>query len=81
MPWRPAPCGRSAPIANRTILAARAGMDLLLCSQRSVPEGESALNSLENGYLRGSLNRAAFKAADARILALRATLPRPAAAG
>ena len=69
---------RSGPIADRAILAARAGMDLLLCSHRNVSEGEQALNSLESGYLYGSLNRAAFMAAVDRIMALRATLqPRP----
>jgi beta-N-acetylhexosaminidase len=65
---------RFGPIANRATLAASAGMDLLLCSQRDVPEGQRAMTSLERGYLRGSLNRAAFRAADERIMALRATL-------
>ncbi len=65
---------RFGPIANRATLAAGAGMDLLLCSQRNVPEGQRAMNSLERGYLRGTLNRAAFRAADERIMALRATL-------
>ena len=73
---------RFGPIADRATLAARAGMDLLLCSQRTVSEGERALNSLEIGYLHGTLNRAAFMAADDRIMALRATLqPRPGPAG
>lgn len=62
-------------IAKRATLAARAGMDLLLCAQGNVSEGESAMNSLESSYLDGSLNSAAFKAADDRILSLRATLP------
>ena len=66
---------RFGPIADRATLAARAGMDLLLCSQRTVAEGERALNSLENGYRHGTLNRAAFRTADNRIMALRATLP------
>ena len=65
---------RFGPIATRAALAARAGMDLLLCSQRNVSEGERALSALESGYLRGALNRAAFMAADDRIMALRATL-------
>jgi beta-N-acetylhexosaminidase len=65
---------RFGPIANRATLAAQAGMDLLLCSQRNVSEGERALSALESGYLRGALNRAAFMAADDRIMALRATL-------
>jgi beta-N-acetylhexosaminidase len=65
---------RFGPIANRATLAARAGMDLLLCSQRNVSEGERALNALESGYLHGTLSRAAFMAADDRIMALRASL-------
>ncbi len=62
-------------IANRATLAARAGMDLLLCSEGNVSEGESAMSSLETGYRSGALDSAAFKAADERILALRASLP------
>jgi beta-N-acetylhexosaminidase len=65
---------RFGPIATRATLAARAGMDLLLCSQRHVSEGERALNSLASGYRHGTLNRAAFLAADSRIMALRASL-------
>ena len=73
---------RFGPIANRAALAARAGMDLLLCSQRNVSEGEHALSALESGYLHGTLSRAAFMAADDRIMALRATLQsRPGPAG
>lgn len=73
---------RFGPIAHRATLAARAGIDLLLCSQRNVSEGERALNSLESGYLHGTLNHAAFMAADDRIMALRATLQsRPGPAG
>jgi beta-N-acetylhexosaminidase len=62
-------------IANRATLAARAGMDLLLCSEGNVSEGESAMSSLETGYRSGALDSAAFKAADERLLALRASLP------
>lgn len=60
--------------ANRTTLAAKAGMDLILCGARNVTEGSIALNALQGGYQNGSLNAAVFKAAVARILALRATL-------
>ena len=67
--------GPFGSIANRATLAARAGMDLLLCAPGNVSQGESVMNSLESSYLHGSLNNAAFKAADERILALRATLP------
>jgi beta-N-acetylhexosaminidase len=62
------------PISHRATLAARAGMDLLLCSGQSVSEGTSALNSIEFDYNHHSLNATAFKAAVARIIALRAAL-------
>jgi beta-N-acetylhexosaminidase len=61
-------------IASRAALAAKAGMDLLLCSQGKVAEGESAMNSLQHAYARGSLDSSAFKAADGRIMALRSWL-------
>ncbi len=60
---------------HRAVLAAGAGMDLVLCSEGSVGEGESAIDGLENGYLHGALNKTAFTAAVGRILALRASLP------
>jgi beta-N-acetylhexosaminidase len=60
---------------HRAVLAARAGMDLVLCSDGHVGEGESAIDGVENGYLDGALNKTAFTAAVARILALRAGLP------
>ncbi len=69
--------GPFGSIAHRAYLAAKAGMDLLLCSQGSYSEGLSALNSISFDYTHHSLNATAFKAAVARILALRATLPRP----
>jgi beta-N-acetylhexosaminidase len=73
---------RFGPVANRAAQAARAGMDLLLCAQRNVSEGESAMKALASGYLHGSLNRATFKAADERIMTLRAALRgQPGAAG
>ena len=60
---------------NRAFLAAGAGMDLILCSGQTPLQGEAALASLENGYSRRTLNQTAFRAAVARILALRASLP------
>jgi beta-N-acetylhexosaminidase len=60
---------------NRALLAAGAGMDLILCSGQTPSQGEAALASLENGYRNRTLNQAAFRAAVARILALRAGLP------
>jgi beta-N-acetylhexosaminidase len=62
---------------HRAVLAAQAGMDLLLCSQGQVAEGESAMNSLQNAYSRGALGASTFKAAVARVLALREWLARP----
>jgi beta-N-acetylhexosaminidase len=60
---------------NRAELAATAGMDLVLCSEGHVGEGESAIDGLERGYLNGTLNRTAFTAAVTRVLVLRAGLP------
>jgi beta-N-acetylhexosaminidase len=61
-------------IARRSTLAARAGMDLLLCAEGQPSEGVSAMNSLSYDYAHKSLNQSAFKAAVERILALRASL-------
>jgi len=60
---------------NRAWLAAGAGMDLILCASGSPSQGQAAMSGLEHGYLNGTLNHAAFQAAVARILALRASLP------
>ncbi len=60
---------------HRAVLAAGAGMDLILCAEGSVAQGEGATDGLENGYLDGILSKPAFSAAVARILALRAGLP------
>jgi beta-N-acetylhexosaminidase len=60
---------------NRAWLAAGAGMDLILCSSGSTSQGQAAMSGLENGYNNGTLNHAAFAAAVARILTLRASLP------
>ncbi len=59
---------------NRSLLAAEAGMDLILCSAQNVSEGEQAAAGLENGYRDGALARPAFLAALNRVLALRASL-------
>ncbi|HWF82020.1 MAG TPA: glycoside hydrolase family 3 N-terminal domain-containing protein [Streptosporangiaceae bacterium] len=60
--------------AHRSTLAARAGMDLLLDADGSYRQGLTSLNSLEFDYVHHWLNAAAFKAAVARVLALRASL-------
>jgi beta-N-acetylhexosaminidase len=62
-------------IAHRASLAARAGMDLLLCASLNVGEGSTALRTLSSDYAHGSAAyRAAFKAAAERVIALRKTL-------
>ena len=60
--------------ANRSVLAAGAGMDLLLCSEQQVAQGSAARNALQAAYLGGRLNQAAFKAAVQRIITLRTSL-------
>ena len=66
---------RFGGIGQRSQLAALAGLDLLLCSDHRVAEGEQALAGLAAGYRSGQLSRASARAAVARILALRGTLP------
>ncbi len=63
-------------IQDRARLAAQAGMDLLLCSGQTQGEGTACLAGLEKGYQDGVLGKTAFKAADVRVLTLRAGLPR-----
>jgi beta-N-acetylhexosaminidase len=63
------------PIAHRALLAAQAGMDLILCSAQSLTEGTECVSGLEGGYGSGALPKAGFEAAAARVLALRAGLP------
>jgi beta-N-acetylhexosaminidase len=62
-------------IGPRSRLAALAGMDLLLCSNHRVAEGQQALAGLAAGYATGQVSLASGRAAVARILALRAGLP------
>jgi len=62
-------------IGNRARLAARAGMDLLLCAAQTVGEGVHALDELQSDYADGKLSGPVFRASVSRILALRATLP------
>jgi beta-N-acetylhexosaminidase len=59
---------------DRALLAAEAGMDLILASEQNVSEGEQAAAGLESGYRDGQLPKAAFIAAMDRVLALRASL-------
>ena len=60
-------------IPNRAVLAAGAGMDLLLCAAQQVGEGSQARDALAHAY-GGKLGKAAFTAAAGRIFALRGSL-------
>jgi beta-N-acetylhexosaminidase len=66
--------GAYGTFSHRGLLAAEAGMDLILCSQQNVSEGEQATAGLEDGYRDGRLAKPAFTAALQRVLALRASL-------
>jgi beta-N-acetylhexosaminidase len=57
--------------SNRAVLAAGAGMDLLLCSSGDVSQGTSAVGALANALAGGRLGRAGFVAASNRVTALR----------
>jgi beta-N-acetylhexosaminidase len=59
-------------ISNRALLAASAGMDLILCSAQSSSEGDTAAGALATALKQGKLGRPAFLASVQRILALRA---------
>jgi beta-N-acetylhexosaminidase len=60
---------------NRALLAAQAGMDLILCSGRDVTQGEAAMSSLASALGDGRLDQARFQASLDRIDALRRSLP------
>jgi len=63
--------------ANRATLAAKAGMDLLLCAAEQWEQGDDATHALDAYYTGASASaKAAFKAAAERVIALRATLAR-----
>jgi beta-N-acetylhexosaminidase len=60
---------------RRATMAAKAGMDLILCAAENTAEGVAARNALRSYFLASnSTAKANFKAAVERILALRATL-------
>ncbi len=59
---------------HRALLAAGAGMDLILCASRDVTQGEQAMDGLETGYANGTLSRSAFKASLQRVIDLRSSL-------
>jgi beta-N-acetylhexosaminidase len=59
---------------NRALLAAKAGMDLILASAQTVSQGQQVLSALAAGYGNGTLNRTAFLASVNRVIALRQSL-------
>ena len=56
---------------QRALLAAQAGMDLLLCSAQDVTEGQAVVTALASAVDSGQLDAAAFDAAVQRVTALR----------
>jgi beta-N-acetylhexosaminidase len=62
------------PVQHRAVLAAGAGMDLILASSQSSAEGVACVAGLESGYSGGQLARPYFQAAVGQILALRQSL-------
>ncbi|KAJ5209943.1 Glycoside hydrolase superfamily [Penicillium cf. griseofulvum] len=60
--------------ATRGLLAAQAGVDLLLAAKRDVTQGEDIYNALLAAVQDGSLDEAAFAAATQRILEVRKKL-------
>lgn len=60
--------------ANRAVLAAGAGMDLLLCASQNVSQGTAAVTALARALKSGELPRSAFMASVNRATALRSEL-------
>ncbi|HET7035655.1 MAG TPA: glycoside hydrolase family 3 N-terminal domain-containing protein [Thermomicrobiaceae bacterium] len=56
---------------QRAVLAARAGMDLLLCSARAVDQGQAAVAALASALDAGQLDAGDFAAAAQRVSNLR----------
>jgi beta-N-acetylhexosaminidase len=62
-------------LPNRTMLAARAGMDALLCTATNPLPGLSCVSGVRAGLQDGALPMTAFEAQLAQLLQLRASLP------
>jgi beta-N-acetylhexosaminidase len=60
---------------NRSLLAAEAGMQLILSAGQNLTEGEDALAGLEAGFNNGTLSNSGFRATVTQILTLRSGLP------
>jgi beta-N-acetylhexosaminidase len=61
-------------IGQRAVMAAAAGMDLILCSGRDVTQGQDATAALASALESGQLDSATFSAAVQRVTALRNSL-------
>jgi beta-N-acetylhexosaminidase len=59
---------------QRAVLAAQAGMDLLLCSAQDPAEGQAVVTALAGALDGGTLDPAVFNAAVQRVTALRSSL-------
>jgi beta-N-acetylhexosaminidase len=59
---------------QRALLAAEAGMDLILCASRDVSQGEQAMDGMESAYLDGALSPSLFRASLQRVVDLRSGL-------
>ena len=59
---------------RRAVLAAQAGMDLLLCSAKDPAQGQEVTSALASALDGGQLNSATFSAAVQRVTALRSGL-------
>jgi beta-N-acetylhexosaminidase len=66
--------GAFGSLGNRTMLAARAGMDVLLCTGINPLPGPECVAGLTQGYADGALPATAFKAQLAQLLQLRVGL-------
>jgi beta-N-acetylhexosaminidase len=60
---------------NRALLAAQAGMDVILSAGQSSTEGVQCLQGLEGGFTSGKLGATAFRSIVTQILTLRHGLP------
>jgi beta-N-acetylhexosaminidase len=59
---------------QRSVLAAQAGVDLVLCSARDVKQGEDTVTGLVDALNSGQLDQATFTTAAQRVTALRVNL-------
>jgi beta-N-acetylhexosaminidase len=62
--------------SNRAVLAAHAGMDLLLCAAEQPSEGGEAVDALAAALRSGRLSRSAFEASVDRVVNLRSSAQR-----